>query len=76
MNLKKYNPYALMGLAMATVLTSPLAMATGGGGASALSAGLQAEADTAKTELWVIGGIVVGVCFIGFLIGRGKRTSS
>lgn len=73
----KFNEkfYAAMGAVTALALTSPAVMAAGGG-ASALSAGVQAVADEGKAELWILGGIVVGVCIIGFLIGRAKRQAS
>lgn len=67
--------YAGLGALTALAMASPLAMAQDAG-ASALSAGVQAAADDGKAQLWIIGGIVVGVCIIGFLIGRAKRTSS
>lgn len=35
-----------------------------------------AEGSTGKSDLWAIGAFVVGVCAIGFMIGRAKRASS
>lgn len=68
--------YSALGAVTALALMSPFAAMAQEAGASALSAGVQAAADEGKAQLWIIGGIVVGVCIIGFLIGRAKRTSS
>lgn len=73
MNLQNLSSkyYAAMGATAAAISMLP-----GAAFAQALSDGLETEAAGAKGELWTIGGIIVGVCFIGFLIGRGKRVSS
>lgn len=44
--------------------------------AGPMADGFTAEAEEGKADLWLIGGVVLGVCAISFLIGRGKKTAS
>lgn len=41
-----------------------------------MAAGVTSAASEGSPQLWTIGGIVVGICAIGFLISRGKKSAS
>lgn len=62
--------YARAGVAMT------MGMATVPAFAGPLADGFVAEADDGKADLWLIGGAVIGVCVICFLIGRARKASS
>lgn len=63
------NKYNAAGLAVFGLIASNSAFAFD----ADLTSGLTAEASSGKTQLYTIGGIILGLCAVGVIIGFARR---
>lgn len=64
------NKYNAVGIALfSSLVASGAAMADG----ADLTSGLTTEAASGKTQLYTIGGIILGLCAVGVIIGFARR---
>jgi hypothetical protein len=66
---KVSNKYNALGLGLFGMIASNMAWADG----ADLTSGLTTEAASGKAQLYTIGGIILGLCAVGVIIGFARR---